>query len=229
VGVADNVATLLEDHKSIDRALIQIPLLRMSSRELIEINENGVRNTRLCFSTEAKWTIVNLSRGLPYFAHTLSKFSANAALKSKSLTVTNEHVELALDEFIHDSGKSFNDGFTAATRSNQSNFFKESLLACALAEADDYGFFTANDVVKPYCDIMKEPKKIAHFEKHLRRFSGPDGGHILTSRGGDRQKIYRFTDPMMQPYVIIRGIQSGLIDKKAKTALLSKEQLSFAI
>ncbi len=229
VGVADNIATLLEDHQSVDRALVQIPLLRMSAGELIEINENGVRNTRLSFSTEAKWTIVNLSRGLPYFTQSLSKFAADTAIKNRSLIVTNKHVESALDEFIQDSGQSFNDGFTLATRSNQSNFFKQSLLSCALADADDYGFFTANDVVKPYSGIMKEPKKIAHFEKHLRRFSSSDGGNILTSRGGDRQKIYRFTDPMMQPYVIIRGIQAGLIDEEAKTVLLSKEQLSLAI
>jgi len=41
----------------------------------------------------------------------------------------------------------------------------------SLAHTDDEGFFTANDVVEPYSAIMKEKKRIAHFEKHLRRFS----------------------------------------------------------
>jgi hypothetical protein len=34
---------------------------------------------------------------------------------------------------------------------------------------------------------------------------------------------------MMQPYVIIRGIQSKMIDDKAKAILLQKEQGSLSI
>ena len=44
-----------------------------------------------------------------------------------------------------------------------------------------------------------------------------------------RKQIFRFKDPMMQPYVIIRGIQSKMIDDAAKTILLQKEQGSLAI
>jgi hypothetical protein len=51
-----------------------------------------------------------------------------------------------------------------------------------------------------------------------------EGGNILIKRGGDRQQIFRFADPMMQRYVIIRGIQSGMIDEGAKAILLQKEQ-----
>jgi hypothetical protein len=58
----------------------------------------------------------------------------------------------------------------------------------------------------------------------LRRFSSDEGGNILIKRGGDRQQTFRFSDPMMQPYVIIRGIQSKMIDDAAKGILLQKEQ-----
>lgn len=76
-------------------------------------------------------------------------------------------------------------------------------------------------------DISRE--RIAHFEKHLRRFSSPDGGDILIKRGGERQQTFRFRDPMMQPYVIIRGIQKGMVDEGARNLLLQKEQREFAI
>jgi hypothetical protein len=52
---------------------------------------------------------------------------------------------------------------------------------------------------------------------------------ILIKRGGDRQQTFRFKDPMMQPYVIIRGIQSGKIPEAAKSILLRREQGVFAI
>jgi hypothetical protein len=132
-------------------------------------------------------------------------------------------------KFIADAEKSFQDQYRAATRSNQENYFQQSLLACALAKTDDEGFFTANDVVEPYSAIMREKKRIAHFEKHLRRFSSEEGGNILVKRGGDRQQTFRFRDPMIQPYVIIRGIQTEMIDDAAKAILLKREQGEFSI
>jgi transcriptional regulator of acetoin/glycerol metabolism len=93
--------------------------------------------------------------------------------------------------------------------------------------ADDEGFFKASDVVEPYSAIMRDQKRIAHFEKHLRRFSSAEAGDILIKRGGERQQTFRFADPMMQPYVIIRGIQSDMIDESAKSLLLQREQGEF--
>ena len=92
--------------------------------------------------------------------------------------------------FIEDTEKSFKELYRDATRSNQDNFFEQSLLACALSRTDDEGFFTANDVVEPYSAIMKEKKRIAHFEKHLRRFSSDEGGNILINVAGIASKRF---------------------------------------
>ncbi|WP_422024743.1 AAA family ATPase [Pyruvatibacter mobilis] len=229
VGVAENIGELVSDHKSIGRALIHVPLNRMSESELREIIEKRASRTCMSFSGDAIWTIVTLSRGLPFFTQTLSKHAALHAIENRRLTVTNDDVEASMERFIQETETSFKDAYRSATRSNQPNNFEQSLLACALADTDDEGFFTANDVVDPYSAIMKEKKRIAHFEKHLRRFSSEDGGNILIKRGGDRQQTFRFSDPMMQPYVIIRGIQSEMIDKTARAILLQKEQGSLSL
>lgn len=224
VGVAESVSDLIKDHASIDRAIIEIQLHRMSNDELREIINKRCELTVMSFNADAIWTIVILSRGLPYFTQTLSKHAALHAISSKRLIVTNSDVEAAMPKFIEEVEKKFKDAYRDATRSNQDNFFQQSLLACALANTDDEGFFTANDIVGPYSAIMNEKKRIAHFEKHLRRFSSDEGGNVLIKRGGDRQYTFRFADPMMQPYVIIRGIQSKMIDEKAKSILLQREQ-----
>src|SRR5262249_24896334 len=176
------------------------------------------------FSGDAVWTVIVLSRGLPYFTQTLSKHAAIHAIGERRIEVLNSDVEASMGRFIEDTEKTFKESYRAATRSNQDNFFQQSLFACALAKTDEEGFFTANDVVEPYSAIMKEKKRIAHFEKHLRRFSSNEGGNILIKRGGDRQQTFRFADPMMQPYVIIRGIQSKMIDEGAKAILLRPEE-----
>jgi Cdc6-like AAA superfamily ATPase len=229
VGVAENISELIEDHASIDRALVEIPLNRMSDGELKEIIQKRTNRTVMTFSGDAIWTIIVLSRGLPYFTQTLSKHAALHAIDNRRIEVTNDDVEASMTKFIEDTEKSFKEAYRAAIRSNQDNFFEHSLLACALAKTDDEGFFTANDVVGPYSAIMKEKKRIAHFEKHLRRFSSEDGGHVLHKRGGDRKQQFRFKDPMMQPYVIIRGIQNKLIPEAAKATLLQREQGALAI
>lgn len=229
VGVAEDISQLIEDHKSIDRAVIQIPLHRMSDSELKEIITSRTSKTVMKFDGDAVWTIITLSRGLPFFTQTLSKHAAMHAIKERRLIVESKDVEHSMDKFIEDSEVVFKDAYRDATRSNQSNYFKESLLACALAETDDEGYFSANDVLGPYIAILKGKKTIAHFEKHLRRFSSTDGGFILHKRGGDRQQQFRFSDPMMQPYVIIRGIQTGIIDEGARTSLLHREQPSLPI
>ncbi len=229
VGVAENISELIEDHASIDRALVEVPLNRMSPGELKEIIDKRVNRTIMTFTGDAVWTIIALSRGLPYFTQTLSKHAALHAIDGRRTEVTNEDVEASMTRFIEDSEKKFKESYREAVRSNQDNFFEQSLLACALAKTDDEGFFTANDVVRPYSAIMKEKKRIAHFDKHLRRFSSDEGGNILIKRGGDRQQTFRFKDPMMQPYVIIRGIQNKLIPDEAKAILLQREQGVLAI
>lgn len=228
VGVAENIGELLDDHKSIGRALVQIPLRRMEEPELKEIIEKRISRTAMNFDGDAKWTIITLSRGLPFFTQTLSKYAALHAIANRRLTVGTSDVEASMDKFIEYSEVTFKDAYRDATRSNQANFFKESLLACALAINDD-GWFSANDVLAPYSAIMKAKKTISHYEKHLARFSTSEGGHILHKRGGERQQQFRFADPMMQPYVIIRGIQTKMIDEQARTTLLQREEPTLPI
>jgi len=229
VGVAENIGELLSEHRSIGRALVQIPLRRMSEAELKEIIDKRTARTLMKFDGDSKWTIITLSRGLPFFTQTLSKYAAQNAVKNRRLNVGTEDVEAAMDKFIEYSEITFKDAYRVATRSNQSNFFKQSLLACALADTDDEGWFSANDVLSPYSAIMKSKKTISHYEKHLARFSSDEGGRILSKRGGERQQQFRFADPMMQPYVIISGIQSKMINEQARTNLLQREEPTLPI
>ncbi|MCL2715651.1 MAG: ATP-binding protein [Alphaproteobacteria bacterium] len=220
VGVAENISELIEDHQSIDRAIVEIQLGRMSNTELTEIIRSRCARTVMTFTPNAISTINVLSRGLPYFTQTLSRHAALHTIDNRRIEVTENDVDASMGRFIENSQRSFREMYQTAIRSNQSNFFAQSLLACALAKADDDGFFTANDIVEPYSEIMKDRKRIAHFDKHLLRFSSDGGGNILTRRGSARKQQFRFSNPMMQAYVIIHGIRDGLIPDEARAVLL---------
>jgi len=85
VGVADNIEELIKDHQSVDRAIIQVPLNRMSHAELREIIAKRVSRTPMKFDQDAIWTITTLSRGLPFFTQTLSKHAALHAIQNEAL------------------------------------------------------------------------------------------------------------------------------------------------
>lgn len=227
VGVGEDISGLISDHESIDRAISQIKLNRMSDDELNKVINTRLAKTPMRLNGDARWTIITLSRGLPYFTQMLGKHAATHAARSKRLGITVADVEVAMELFIQDSEQKLQSDYAKAVESNQKdNLFKEVLLACALAKTGEGGFFTPTDVMDPFNAIAGKKKTHAHFQRHLSEFISASRGCILTRRGLPRQFRYRFSDPMMQPYVIIRGINEGIIDPASRKRLLEQEQPS---
>jgi len=95
------------------------------------------------------------------------------------------------------------------------------LLACALAETDQEGrgTFAPLAVCKPLSKILNKTVKIDAFQQHLKKFITEERANILVRRGQERAFRFRFREPMMQPFVIMRGIEQGLVDPTAIDAL----------
>ena len=227
VGVADNVNELVGEHESIPRALEQIPMPRMSSPELKEILEKIIPRLGMKIEPNALWKVVNLARGLPSYVHALGLYAVQAAITRKSLTVVERDVDDAIKRVLEKSEETVREQYAKAVHSNRSDsLYKEALLACALAQTDDRGTFTPLAVCEPLSGILQREKtvEIAAFQQHLQKFITTDRGEILIRRGRERNYRYRFKDPMMQPYVIMRGIDQGFVDAKAITVLAYPEQ-----
>jgi len=230
VGVAESLSELISEHESIKRCLVQIPLERMNKSELREIIESRLSLTPLKIDNDAKWKIVMLARGLPFYVHTLAKYAAISATDNRRLVISEADVDAAMEEFITETAQTFYDDYYKATASNQpGNLFKQVLLACAIAETDDGGFFTPSNIIPPLSKILNRPVEIANFQRHLSEFISDDRGAVLIRRGGERQYRFRFKDPMMQPYVIIKGIRDGMVDEETKAILSYPDQGSLPI
>jgi hypothetical protein len=93
------------------------------------------------------------------------------------------------------------------------------LLACALARTDPFGYFIATAVREPLSLIMRKKYDVPGFIKHLKQFSDPQRGCILTATGAIRKRRYRFANPLMQPYVVMHG----LIDKRIDRVTVERE------
>jgi hypothetical protein len=225
VGVADNVTELIASHESIERCTDEILIPRMNKDELKEVIEKRLSQLGMTISGDAKWKIINLSKGLPQYVHGLGKQAAFEAIKNKRLSISEDDTDKAIDNLLASSEQTFKESYSVATRSNQpGNLFRHVLTACALARSDESGYFTPTSVREPLSGILGKSMQIANFQTHLREFVEPRRGEVLQRIGEERTYRFRFRHPAMQPYVIMRGIREGIVDAAAKQALSSPEQ-----
>jgi Cdc6-like AAA superfamily ATPase len=213
VGVAESVDKLIEGHQSIERALVQIPMPRMSHEEIQQIFEKGCARLGMELDASARAHLVNLAQGLPYIAHLLALHSSRAALEENSLVIRREHVDRGIQDSLEQWQQSIKSDYYDATKSQQpGSIFREVLLACALAEVDELGYFTAASVRSPLRSITDREYDIPNFSRHLKEFSEKSRGAVLQRTGEKRRLRYRFSSPLMRPYVIIKGHAEKLID-----------------
>jgi Cdc6-like AAA superfamily ATPase len=215
VGVSDDVESLIANHRSLERCLRQIPMPRMSHKELEVIVEQGLNQVAMTIEKPALRDISKLSRGLPHYVHLLGLHSGRAALDKKKLTVSDEQVQLAIGEAIGKAQSSIQSDYSKAISSSRRDArYKEVLLACALAETDDLGWFYPRHVREPLAKILNRPCKIEAFARHLHAFCEDDHGSVLVSDKRSVRPRFRFDNPLLQPYILIRGLSQQLITKK---------------
>jgi Cdc6-like AAA superfamily ATPase len=215
VGVADNVADLIDENESVTRCLKQVPMHRMFPSELREIINNRLPSVGMDIQPGAVAHIVALSRGLPHYTHLFGQQSAKKALEGHSLIVEPSHIEKALPACIADTDQLTREQYHAAILSSRTeNIYKEVLLAAALAPVDDLGYFAPAALQKPLTEILGRPAKVSLFGQHLKNLCKEDHGCILEQTGSDRKYRYRFQDSMMQPFILMNGLQNKSISRK---------------
>ncbi len=227
VGVADSVTELVGDHLSVERALIQIPMPRMSRQELGQIIDKGLTKLEMAIDSSAKERIARLSEGLPYYTHLLALHATQRAVMDDRDHVHAGDVDTATRIALKKAQQTIQTAYLDATRSPRSdNKFKSVLLACALAPKDPLGYFQAGGVRKPLATITGREHEIASFTRHLGEFLKPHRGPALTQIGESHSHYYRFTNPMLQPYTIINGIADELITEDQVVSLESDSGIS---
>ncbi len=208
VGIADSVDQLIGEHPSTERAIVQVPMPRMSKAELLEIVDKGLARCKgMSVVAAVRERLADLAHGLPTYTHLLTREAATAAVNEGRLEITMADLQTALKEATDSHLASLLTPYNKAVTSAKGVMFAPVLLACALAVKDEKGYFYANAVVGPLSSIMKSEYKIPAFAKHLKTFSQDLRGSILESDG----RRYRFVKPIMEPYVILRGLADGLI------------------
>lgn len=220
IGVADSVDGLIGEHQSIERALVQIPMPRMSQSETSQIISNGLKRLGMTITDEAREEITDLAQGLPYIAHLLALQTTKAALQRQHTNIDVPDVDSGIKAALDQWQQSIKSSYYHASKSQQpKHIYREVLLACALAPTDDLGYFAAADVRGPLRRITGRNYDIPSFARHLKELSEPGRGDMLYRTGQTRRLRYRFNSPIMRPYIVMRGFSEQLINKEDMRAL----------
>jgi hypothetical protein len=230
IGVADSVDELIREHQSIERALIQIPLGRMSDDEIRSIIENGFGRLTMGIDSTAREELVQLSQGVPYITHLLCLYTCRAALAAGRKTIYPQYVEQGMNRSLDQWQQSIKSAYNEATMAAQpEHLYREVLLACALAEIDELRYFTLRAVREPLRLITTKNYETLNFARHLKDLSEPTRGRILQRVGEAYRLRYRITNPIFRPYIIMRGLKDKLITKVMLEKILSRNNTRSSI
>jgi Cdc6-like AAA superfamily ATPase len=199
VGVATSIELLLGEHESIGRNIREVRIKRMSVTELADILKRGYGQVGdLAISDAARQRIIFAAEGLPHFVHVLGLGAGQIAINNDRDTVGVKDVERA--EAMAVQTHSMQSEYHKATESHQpSHLFHQVLLACAYAPRDVLGYFKAADVRHPLSVITGKPAPLQKFQRHLKELS--EDRQTLYMEGSERHRMYRFRDPLFQPFV----------------------------
>lgn len=214
VGVAETIDGLVKDHASIVRSVIQIHLPRMTDSELMEIIDIASKEMGVVFDPRAAKLVVSTSQGLPHYTHLIGLNAARAGVGDFRRRITMEDVRKSFETCIVNAIQTIQESYHAAIRSSHKDaLYKDVILACALASSSaghPNGEFYPSDVVGPLGAILARSNvTIATFQGHLAEFCEPHRGPILAKEGSPRSYRYRFTEPLLPPYIYMMALKDG--------------------
>ena len=210
VGSADSPDSLVAGSASLDPRVIALRLPRMTPEEMREIVDNRIRRLSMTIDDGAKALIAALSHGQPYHAHLLSlKAAEDAVVRGRATHVDRDHVLAGMKRAIDEAPREMTAAWQAATRSPRVNLFAEVLLACALVPKHELGWFTSTGLTEPLREITGKKYTVNRFSQHLQEFS-ETRGPILQRAGTFHEYFYRFVNPLMESFAVMKAAAAGL-------------------
>ncbi len=211
VGVADSLADLMAGHESVARNIAPVQVSPMPVEELAEIVQKGFRFAGLSYERGVDTRIAELSQGYPHYTHLLGLWAGRSTIDSGNSTVSLSHLDAAVVAALqHASGAVEQEYAKAVASVRKGTLFRYVLLACALAEKDFLGRFSAVQLREPLSKMTGRDYTTDAFQSHLAKFTEKQRGPVLKKSGVRRNYRWQFINPQLIPYVRLEGIRSGL-------------------
>lgn len=200
VGVGQSVSSLLVDHISIERQLVQVPVYLMRDedcRTIVSKAESllGRQGVDFKFSPDTVDRLVEAAGGFPWFIHTLGQAALLAALEGGKKVVTGKEIAKALRSLgMRRFQQQFYDTYEMAVGDSR----KREIVLRLFAK---WGKFSI-----PTSDIYPMAKYLgvrnpSQFTKQLTTYKR---GRVLVRPPYAPSRVFRFTNAMFKQYVNLK-------------------------
>lgn len=212
VGVGETLDDLFSSHESISRCCSQIKMPRMTEAELREILTERFPKMGVTVLPKVSAAIIKLSQGLPGYVHLLAQLCLRSAISRRSTQIQQVDLDDALSKAVEKADeRTRQDYYKAINSSRKDSKYEEFLIACALTESNELGWFNAGSIRDPYSRIRGKIMEIPNFATNLSNLCSTERGPALVKSGVAKRYQYRFANPLLQPLAIMIGVQKGLI------------------
>lgn len=210
VGVAENINSLIGDHRSIERCLKQIPLPRMSSNEIEGIIDKGLARLNLGIEDSVKQDIVAFSQGLPQYTHLITKYAAKTAINVGSPIIIKSFFDVAVDEAIENVQESIRRCYEQAILVNRPTHvsFKDIVLACVIAEEKSPEGFRAVDLQPALQQLTGRKPRVQSYLYYLDELCKQNRGAILHKFGTSNRYRFKFSSSLARAFVRLKMYQT---------------------
>jgi hypothetical protein len=183
----------------------------MSPEELFEIINKGLEELEMTIEPFAKSMIVTLAQRFPFYVHAFGLYAGLKAIDEGRTHISTHDVSMAVLDVVLEAEK-IRRAYHTATKSTQSKSrYDLALLACAVAAQDEMGFFPAAEMCKWMSALLGREYDVPRYVHYLAEFSDAKRGKVLHRIGDKGNFLYRFADPLMQPFVFIKAFGEGKI------------------
>ncbi|SHF71960.1 Cdc6-related protein, AAA superfamily ATPase [Geodermatophilus nigrescens] len=210
VGVAHNADELFFEHESIKRSLKQVRMPRLSPEELTDVIAVAERELKIRCAADVRDRITLLSRGLPFYTHLVAWYCFEGAILERRSSIGSDDLREAQRRasrgLQEDLGKRVDQSVHSSYPGNK---YWDVCVAAACAPTDRSGFFQMRDL-RPVLEARTD-RSYANFafKKHLDEFCSERGPLMEAEQRGRGSTVYRFLDPLMAPYILIRESASA--------------------
>lgn len=216
-GCANSAAELVPSMEGV----MPLHLSRMSNEECLETVVRDLRVTGLGADDEVVERIATLAVGLPSAVHELVRRTAAAAIDEGATQLTTHHLVAGVQSTLEGADPAIVQMYEQSIIRARRGIYPEILLACALAPRDGRGTFSVADARDTLQRIVN--REVRGLTNQVAALTEEGRGAVLAKEGAAKLARYHFVEPMLEPYILLRGLEPGWATSRTPVWLPASE------
>jgi hypothetical protein len=188
-------------------SLVPVHVTRMTNDESVECVLRALRQASIAADDVVVERIAVLANGMPHAVQALGHHAAHDAASAGSGHIESLNLDAGMRAALGRAPGEVREAYEQATVRARRGIYPEILLACALAPRDGKGNFSVADVCDAVTRIVH--REVRGLTNQVSALTEAGRGAVLVKQGAAKTARYRFVDPRLEPYILMRGLEEG--------------------